>query len=107
MRAMSKATQKQLLLNHYNDLREKAVEEVSQEIMQQTACLMLFSMSLMENNPYSDEELKKIYEQFIDVIHWEPGMFFGKSLHSPDVTKEIADKLGIDLNKIDTHFKQI
>ena len=107
MRAMSKATQKQLLLNHYNDLREQAVKEVSVEVMQQTVCLLLYSMSLEEDNKYSDDELRKIYDGFISLMHLEPGFAFGKSLHSVDIMKHMQDKLGIDLNQIDTPFIQI
>ena len=107
MRVMSPRTQKQILLDHYNDLREKAMEEVSVEIMQQTVCLMLYTMSLDENNKYPDDELRKIYNDFVALMHLKPGFAFGKSLKSNEITEYMRDKLGIDLNQIDTKYKQI
>lgn len=106
MKVMSKQTQKQLLLNHYNDLRGQVVAEVSTEVMQQTVCLLLYSMSLEENHKYSDEELVKIYDDFVALLHLKPGFAFGKSLRSPEIQKYIKDKLNIDLNRIDTKFVQ-
>lgn len=107
MRVMSPRTQKQMLLDHYNNLRETVVEEVGTEVMQQTVCLLLYSMSLTEDHKYSDDELRKIYDDFVALMHLKPGFAFGKSLESPDIMKHMQNKLGIDLNQIDTKFKQI
>ena len=105
MRAMSKATQKQLLINYYNDLREQAIEEVSTEVMQQTCAIMLYSMMISEKSPLKDPEaLKLVFEQFIDTLNM-PGTPFGKNVDTCDIVTLMSEQLGIDFDKIQSHFK--
>lgn len=107
MRVLSKRTQKELLLNHYNDLCEIAAKDVSTDIMKQTVCLLLYAMSLHEDNKYSDDELREIYDKFVEVIHWPEGIVFGKSVRSYEVQDMMKERLGIDLDRIDTEFKML
>jgi len=103
MKAYSKRTQKQMILDAYNELREEAIKEVSTDVMRQTAALLLFSMSITEDNKYSKEELQKIYKEFISFLHMPS--IFGKQLDTDTLTKQVEDKLGIDLNLIDTQYR--
>jgi hypothetical protein len=105
MRAMSKATQKQLLINHYNDLREQAVEEISTEVMQQTCAILLYSMMINEKSPLKDPEaLKLVFEQFVDTLNM-PGTPFGKTIETCSMIQFMEEKLGVDFDKIQSHFK--
>lgn len=103
MKAYSKQTQKQMILNAYNELREEAVKEVSMEVMRQTAALFLYSMSIDYDHPITLDEIKHIYENFLTTLNMPAP--FGKQIDTDSFSKHIEDILGIDLNRINTHYE--
>lgn len=103
MKAYSKRTQKQMILNAYNELREEAVKEVSTEVMRQTAALFLYSMSIDADHPMTNDEIKHIYEVFLSTLDLPAP--FGKQLDTDSFSKHIEDILGIDLNRINTKYE--
>ena len=95
MRAGSKRSQTQKVINTYDDLRQEAMNEIAIDITRQTVAILIASMKI---NGYSDEELKKIYENFVSLINTSEMM--GTTLRSDEVSESVEKMLGIDLERI-------
>lgn len=95
MKAGSKRSRTQKVINTYDDLRQEAMNEIAIDITRQTVAILIASMKI---NGSSDEELKKIYENFVSLINTSEMM--GTTLRSDEVSESVEKMLGIDLERI-------
>ena len=61
------------------------------------------ALGALERLGYSDEELKKFFEEIIFVYNYPP--FRGKELKAEDLKRNYEKKLGVDFSKIITTFE--
>ena len=96
MRAGSKRSQTQKVINTYDDLRQEAMNEIAIDITRQTVAILLASMKI--NGDFTDDQLVKIYNNFVSLINTSEMM--GTTLRSDEVSESVEKMLGIDLERI-------
>ena len=77
------------------DFKQEELNEVGVDMVRQTASLMLWTMHI---SGYSDDELIKIFNQFVSLINTKE--ILGKELKSNELSSFYAKKLGIDLTRV-------
>ena len=96
MKAGSKRSQTQKVINTYDDLRQEAMNEIAIDITRQTVAILLASMKI--NGDFTVDQLRKIYDNFVSLINTSEMM--GTTLRSDEVSESVEKMLGIDLERI-------
>lgn len=103
MKAGSKRSQTQKVINTYDDLRQEAMNEIAIDITRQTVAILIASMKI--NGEFTDEQLVKIYNNFVSLINTSEMM--GTTLRSDEVSESVEKMLGIDLERINPRVGKV